>query len=86
MTTKTALISSAVLGLLALGVTASSYAADAVPMEKCYGVSKAGKNDCAGKGHACQGQSKTSGDARDFIKVPVGTCDRLNGGTLTAAM
>jgi uncharacterized membrane protein len=52
-------------------------------MEKCYGVAKAGKNDCAGAAHACAGQSTKAGSAGDFLKVPKGTCERLVNGRLT---
>jgi uncharacterized membrane protein len=30
-----------------------------------------------------RGQSKVSGDGRDFVAVPKGTCERLHGGSLT---
>ena len=80
MKTKTALLSSAVGGLLALGMAGAVFAADDANSEKCYGVAKAGKNDCAGAAHACAGQSKKDGDAGEWIKVPKGTCDRLVGG------
>jgi len=53
-------------------------------MEKCYGVAKAGKNDCAGPAHACSGQSKTDASGKDFVLVPQGTCDRLSGGSTMA--
>lgn len=52
--------------------------------EKCYGVAKAGKNDCAdanGK-HACGGYSKTDGDPNEWVKVPSGLCEKLVGGSL----
>jgi uncharacterized membrane protein len=55
MTSKTAVLAAAVSSLLALTTTA--FAADAGNSEKCYGVAKAGKNDCAGAAHACAGQS-----------------------------
>ncbi|HEY4972149.1 MAG TPA: DUF2282 domain-containing protein [Steroidobacteraceae bacterium] len=54
-------------------------------MEKCYGVVKAGKNDCAGPAHACSGQSKTEAGGKEFIIVPNGTCERLAGGSLMMA-
>ena len=49
-------------------------------MEKCYGVVSAGKNDCAGAGHTCQGQATADASAEEFILLPAGTCDRLTGG------
>ena len=82
MKTKTALISTAVTSLIALGmVSMSAQAADEAGTEKCFGVAKAGKNDCAANGHACAGQSKTNSDKKEWIKVPAGTCDRIVGGS-----
>jgi uncharacterized membrane protein len=76
----------AITGLLALGAALSTPAlADEKPgMEKCFGVAKAGKNDCAGPAHACAGQSKTDAGGKDWIYVPKGTCERLVGGSATA--
>lgn len=81
MKTKTALISTAVASLLAFGAISASQAADEANTEKCYGVAKAGKNDCAANGHACAGQAKSNGDKNEWIKVPAGTCDRIVNGT-----
>jgi uncharacterized membrane protein len=75
----------AITSLLALGAAAfalPALAADKPDMEKCYGVAKAGKNDCAGPSHACAGQSKVSSSDKDFVAVPKGTCERLAGGTV----
>ena len=82
---KTTATITAIGTLLALGSAAFAappMATDKPGMEKCYGVAKAGKNDCAGPGHACQGQATASGASTDFIAVPKGTCERLNGGAL----
>lgn len=50
--------------------------------EKCYGVAKAGQNDCTGNGVAgCAGASTKNGDG--FILVPKGLCEKLVGGSLT---
>lgn len=51
-------------------------------LEKCYGVVKAGKNDCAGPGHTCQGQAKADADPNEFVLVPAGTCERLVNGVV----
>jgi len=48
--------------------------------EKCYGVAKAGMNDCGAKGHACSGQAKKDGDPKEWVYVPKGTCKKLAGG------
>lgn len=84
---KTSATITAISSLLTLGAAAfaaPTFAADKPEMEKCYGVSKAGKNDCAGAAHACAGQSKMDAGGKDFISLPKGTCERLSGGTLTA--
>lgn len=84
MTKKQALISTAVSSLLAVGALAMSTQASAQEMEKCYGVVKAGANDCAGAGHTCQGQATTDASAEEFILLPAGTCDRIDGGEVKA--
>jgi uncharacterized membrane protein len=44
-------------------------------MEKCYGVSMAGKNDCAaGPGTSCAGTSKMDYQGNAWKNVPAGTC------------
>jgi uncharacterized membrane protein len=85
---KTSATVTAISSLLTLGAAAlsasPSFAADKVEMEKCYGVVKAGKNDCAGPAHACAGQAKTDSGSKEFVTLPKGTCARLAGGSLTA--
>jgi uncharacterized membrane protein len=50
-------------------------AGDKPAMEKCYGVSLAGKNDCAaGPGTTCGGTSKTDYQGNAWKLVPAGTC------------
>jgi uncharacterized membrane protein len=47
-------------------------------MEKCYGVSLAGKNDCkAGAGTTCAGTSKMDYQANAWKNVPAGTCTTI---------
>jgi uncharacterized membrane protein len=70
---------------MTLGAASLVHAADEGNTEKCYGVAKAGKNDCAGAAHACAGQSKADRAATEWIKLPKGTCERIAGGTLTAS-
>ena len=51
--------------------------------EQCYGIAKAGKNDCASAGNnSCGGTSKVNGDPKAWIYVPAGYCDRIVGGSL----
>ena len=53
-------------------------------MEKCYGVVKAGKNECASKAnkHSCATMAKTDSDPNEWIKMPQGLCDKLVGGSV----
>ena len=52
--------------------------------EKCYGIAKAGKNDCASTGNnSCGGTSKVNGDPKAWIFVPEGYCERIVGGSKT---
>lgn len=51
--------------------------------EKCYGVAKAGQNDCSTSTHACAGQAKVDNDAKEWKYVAKGTCEKV-GGKLTA--
>ena len=83
---KNTILTAAIGGLLTLGTVANlavAAAADDPNTEKCYGVAKAGKNDCAGAAHACSGQSKADASSKEWIKVPKGTCERIVNGTLT---
>ncbi len=54
-------------------------------MEKCYGVVKAGKNDCQTATSSCAGTSKVDGQKDAWILVPAGLCDRLVGGSNESA-
>jgi len=51
--------------------------------EKCYGIARAGQNDCASAGsNSCGGTSKVNADPRAWIYVPAGYCERIVGGSL----
>jgi len=81
MTSKTAIIAAAMGSLFMLSTAA--FAADDANTEKCYGIAKSGKNDCAGGAHACAGQSTKDKSPKEFVALPKGTCERIVGGSLT---
>jgi len=55
--------------------------------EKCYGIAKAGKNDCAATGNnSCAGTSKLNADPKAWIYVAEGYCERIVNGSLTPKM
>jgi uncharacterized membrane protein len=49
--------------------------------EKCYGVAKAGENDCGAATHGCSAEAKVDNDPAEWKMVAKGTCEKL-GGTL----
>jgi uncharacterized membrane protein len=78
------IVSSALASVMALGLLAP-VAAQQQGKEKCYGIAKAGQNDCANLAgtHSCAGQNKVDNDAGEFKYVAKGTCKDMKG--LTAA-
>ncbi|WP_025739151.1 DUF2282 domain-containing protein [Salinivibrio socompensis] len=79
-------IAAAVTGLLAVGATTlTSTPAHAAEKEKCYGVAKAGNNDCATATSSCAGTSTKDGQKDAFVMVPKGLCDRLAGGSTSSS-
>ena len=81
-----ALVRTALVGLMALGAGHGVLAATTDPAaskEKCYGISKAGQNDCANATgtHACAGQTKADNSPDDWKYVAAGTCTKLGGKT-----
>jgi uncharacterized membrane protein len=81
MTKRNLLIGTAISSLIAMSALVATQQANAQDMEKCYGVVKAGKNDCAGAGHTCQGQAKTDASPKEFVLLPAGTCEKLAHGS-----
>lgn len=85
-----ATLSALLLGSLAAGATTAAHAQASKPMEKCYGVAKAGKNDCkAGAGTTCAGTSQVDYQKNAWKLVPTGTCTKIKtpkgNGSLTPA-
>ena len=73
MTAK--LISAAALaGAVATAMATLAAPVAAAEMEKCYGVSLKGQNDCAAGAHSCAGTSTVDYDGQSFKLVPAGTC------------
>ena len=55
-------------------------------LQKCYGINAAAKNDCAEGAHSCAGQADMARDPKSFVLLPQGDCQKIAGGSLTAAM
>lgn len=73
--------SSAFASVLAMGLLSGAQAADEKGKEKCYGVAKAGSNDCANLSgtHSCAGQSKNAMGADEWNYVAKGSCAQMGG-------
>ena len=74
----------AIASVLALGVAtanAEGPAKQGANTEKCYGVAKAGQNDCGTAKHACAGTTKADNDPNDWKYVAKGTCEKTGGKT-----
>jgi len=80
---------STIFGAAALAAAGTSVAADEsksmdkAGTEHCYGIAKAGKNDCASAAHSCAGQSTKDMGKGEFVAVPAGVCAKIAGGSMT---
>lgn len=86
MNARSRTIHAAVASLLAMGAAATATAHDppaTTGTEKCYGIAKAGQNDCGTAKHACATLGKVDRDPEDWKTVATGTCLKL-GGSLSA--
>jgi uncharacterized membrane protein len=54
-------------------------------MEKCFGIAKAGKNDCQTANSSCAGTSKKDAQSDAWLSVPKGVCEKIAGGKLTSS-
>lgn len=89
------MIGSAISAVLAMGLsmsetalaennTSSMQMANLKGTEKCYGIAKAGQNDCGAATHGCAGEAKLDKNKTDWIAVPTGVCNKIAGGSIKA--
>ena len=88
MSTKK-IIGNAIAAALAMGISGATSAdnanmgqmsANPSGMEKCYGIAKAGQNDCGTASHGCGGAAKKDGEKDAWIFMPTGLCNKIVGG------
>ena len=89
MTNTKMLVSSAMAALAAIaaGATIAVSGPAEKPdfaFEKCYGVVKAGLNDCETSTHSCAGTATADNQPDSWLYVPAGTCSKLTGGSNSA--
>lgn len=83
--TQRALIAATAAAVMSLSMVAVPAAAQ--EKEKCFGIAKAGQNDCASVNgaHSCAGQSKVDMDKMEWKYVAKGTCKSMKGLSLDEA-
>jgi uncharacterized membrane protein len=82
---QAAMIAASAATLMTLALACAPAAA--AEKEKCFGIAKAGQNDCASTSgvHSCAGQSKVDMDKTEWKYVAKGTCKDMNGLTADEA-
>ena len=76
------ILSTALASVLAMGMLSSANAGETpAGKEKCFGIVKAGQNDCANLSgtHSCAGQNKADMGADEWKYVAKGTCASMGG-------
>ena len=77
-------IQAAIASLVALGLSSAALAGPVKQpqgSEKCYGIAKAGQNDCGTAKHACAATATKDNDPNDWKYVQKGTCEQMGGKT-----
>jgi uncharacterized membrane protein len=72
-----------VLTLSAVSVLSHTANAETAPQtEKCYGIVKAGMNDCETSSSSCAGSATKDRQSDAFLFLSKGTCEKIVGGNL----
>ena len=78
------IVKAAAASFLVMASTHSLAQTNAETQEKCYGIVKAGKNDCQTKTASCAGSATKDNQKDAFLFLPKGDCEKITGGSLTA--
>ena len=81
---KTALsLTSAMAAVIGMAAVAQAGPAPtpAFKNEKCYGIAKAGHNDCQTANSSCAGTSRRDAQKDAWVYVPAGVCGKIIGGS-----
>ena len=70
---------------LSAALLLASQVQDPDTTEKCFGVAKAGKNDCQTATSSCAGTSKKDAQIDAWLSVPKGVCGKIAGGSLMSS-
>jgi uncharacterized membrane protein len=83
MNSNRKILHSAIATLVAFGLSqaASAQEQKGAEKEKCYGIAKAGQNDCGTAHHTCAGKAKKDNAPDEWKYVAKGTCEKIGGKT-----
>jgi Predicted integral membrane protein len=87
MSSNSKILQSALASVLALGIAHAADAHDPKDpggKEKCYGIAKAGQNDCGTARHTCAGKAAKDNGPDEWKYVAKGTCEKVGGKTSPA--
>lgn len=85
MKTSNKVLLSSALALAVAGISGANAEDKKEPArEKCFGVAKAGKNDCGANGHSCAGQATEDENSQEWLYLKKGVCEKLADGSLEA--
>ncbi|EGF33080.1 putative signal peptide protein [Oxalobacteraceae bacterium IMCC9480] len=81
MNARQALFATALSAMCVAGLSTAHAASAAADKEKCFGIAKAGQNDCAtaSGSHSCAGQAKKDMDPTEWKYTAKGTCEKAGG-------
>lgn len=82
MKNKDSWTTATIASAIALLTTLPTSLAHAQETEKCYGIVKAGFNDCQTAQAACAGSATTDKQADAFLLLPKGSCEKIVGASL----
>lgn len=82
LSTSALLIGTAMAAAISTASVSAQAATASYDKEKCFGVAKAGKNDCQTATSSCAGTSKADGQKDAWLYVPKGTCAKISGGRI----
>lgn len=78
-TIKSLTVATALAGAIGMAAAMAPTDASAADGVKCYGVSKAGQNDCAAAGHSCKGHSTADYVGTDWKMLSAEKCKKMGG-------
>jgi uncharacterized membrane protein len=79
MNKRHAVLAAALASMCAAGAATAAGQDTTADQEKCYGIAKAGQNDCGTATHGCAGQAKADQEPGEWKYVAKGTCQKVGG-------